>query len=287
MQMTAAGVVTVVVLVAATAAAVLGGGSSGGGFGGGDSGGGFGGGSSGGGFGGGDSGGGFGGGSGGGSASSKVPTGWMSYTLNSNSTQTSSNSHFSSSASAGWSIPIFGYRGSSSTDTEKSSGTASSSQNLVISCELMTVTIERPWLNDLLFKANDWHMNGEKAGWVSKADALDPAKSLAAAKEQEKTGRPSELLPIIPTAFVVAKNVKITGNWSSSDKSSLHEATTSSSDSWNFGPFYSSPRSSSSSSDDESSSNSSFDGETLSIPDMQIVAWINELVPFCPPKDSP
>ena len=88
------------------------------------------------------------------------------------------------------------------------------------------------------FKANNWHMNGEKAGWISKADSLDPVKSKAANAVLNVPGQATELLPIIPTAFVLARNVTIKGNWSDSDKKTLHDVNTSTAATWSVGPFF-------------------------------------------------
>ena len=95
--------------------------------------------------------GGFGGSSDSGQSSSTKPPGWMSYSLNSNSAKSSTSSYYTKSHDSGWVVPVFFAWGGADDDDKHTTDTSSSSENLTIKCELLTVTLERPWLNDLLF----------------------------------------------------------------------------------------------------------------------------------------
>lgn len=197
--------------------------------------------------------------------------GWMSFTLNSNYLYTSDSSYYKQTqGSAGSSfLGLISWGGSGgSKKTEKHHNMQGN--NLSIACEMLTVTIERPWMNDALFKTSNWYELGQSKYWVSNGK-LDKANR-------------NTMMPVIPTAFVLVKNVSITANWTTQDSSALSTAV-SSSGGFSFGPFHGGGSGKSGST--SSSSSSSFSGGTLSIPNPQIVAWVNEITPPSPLENSP
>lgn len=137
-----------------------------------------------------------------------------------------------------------------------------------LSAEIAVVRIVRPWLNDLIFKINSWYTNMCNAHGISIGELT---------KEQL-------ILPLIPTAFVVARNVAIKADWSSDDKQHVEDAITSKA-SVGWGPFSVSGSFSHSSSSDFHKS--TFDGSTLKIPGIQIIAWVSEITPNSPQENPP
>lgn len=134
--------------------------------------------------------------------------------------------------------------------------------------EIAVVRIFRPWLNDLIFKMNSWYTNMTNAHGISIG----------------KLTSDRLILPLIPTGFVVARNVEITADWSSDDKKHVEDSiSTKASVGW--GPFSVCGSYSHSSSSDYHKS--TFDGGTLKIPGIQIIAWISEITPDSPPENSP
>lgn len=137
-----------------------------------------------------------------------------------------------------------------------------------LNAEIAVVRIFRPWLNDLIFKMNSWYTNMADAHGISIGELT--SKQL--------------ILPLIPTGFVVARNVSITADWSSDDKKHVEDAVTSKA-SVGWGPFSVSGSFSHSSSSDYHKS--TFDGGTLKIPGIQIIAWISEITPNSPQESAP
>ncbi len=138
-----------------------------------------------------------------------------------------------------------------------------------LSADIAVVRIFRPWLNDLIFKANSWY--------TDMCNAHEISIGKLTSDQQLK-------LPLIPTAFVVARNVEITADWSSDDKKHVEDSiTTKASIGW--GPFCVSGSYSHSSSSDYHKS--TFEGGTLKIPGIQIIAWVSEITPDSPQENPP
>lgn len=72
-------------------------------------------------------------------------------------------------------------------------------RELTVRFDALVVRVERPWLRPVLFTRDDWTLGaGESPGTVSSGLCLQD--------------RPDALLPLIPTAFVVIKNLEARGN---------------------------------------------------------------------------
>jgi hypothetical protein len=146
--------------------------------------------------------------------------------------------------------------GSVATQPVQSKPVTSSSLKLTMSC--LRVTIRRDWMNPLLLQLGDWSIDGVPAGTLSNG-----------ATDSTNTG-PFALLPL---SFIVVRNVAITGTWSADDKGFATQATTPG-NVVAFGPLTLS---------NAASSQSTFDGATLTVPGMQIVAWGCQPTPKLPP----
>jgi hypothetical protein len=178
--------------------------------------------------------------------------------------QQSSYSSYSSGASASWGLWSVG---GGVSGQHEDSHYHMDSDTFQLDADIAVVQVNRPWFNDLLFRMNSWYIDSANKGGISNGTLKDNDKGL---------------LPLCPNAFVIARNVKITANWSTQDKSHVMDSiTTKASVGW--GPFAVSGSYSNSSSSDYF--NSTFNGGTLEIPGIQIVAWVNEIIPFSAPLD--
>lgn len=180
-----------------------------------------------------------------------------------NKTASTSATKYAASASGSWGL--WHASGGVSGSTEKQTSHMDA-ENLTLEAELINVTIKRSWFNPLLLKMQEWYMNGITEGGISNAQV------------ENLLG----IMSIIPTGFVVARNVKITADFSSEDQSFVSKSiSTQASGGW--GPFSVSGSYSHSSTD--SKYQAKFDGGTLELPGLQLIGWINSIMPFSPPMD--
>lgn len=138
-----------------------------------------------------------------------------------------------------------------------------------LSAKLGVVSIYRPWLHEFIFAMNGWYVDGKPQGGISTGALANNTNSL---------------LPLIPTAFIVARDIAITADFTSEDKQHIASATSGSA-SVGWGPFSVSGNYSHSESHD--TFKSTFDGGTLKIPGIQIIAWLSEIVPNSAPMSTP
>lgn len=215
----------------------------------------------------------------------------------------------SSSTSAGGGGMIFGITfgggGSSTSSSDQSGAAGSGSQHYAFGSQMSNVNIKfeygmcdikRPWMLAELFQVDGWYLPGEKAGTVSDGTLSG----------QEKDN--VHLLPMIPTQFLVVRNVKITANgwgeagdqmaqYSRQQQSNGSSSSSSASGAVGFlgiGAEASHQQSNYSGSNVYGSANSaawSYRGNhafgELDIPGAQIVGFVGEILPKSPRVDSP
>ena len=147
--------------------------------------------------------------------------------------------------------------------------------DLEISLSYGTVTINRPWLDTLLFDLNNWFLVGNaKKGSIStgKMNQVFP-----------QTGA-NNWLPIIPKKMIVIKDLVIKSKQFKKHYDALNTDFKSGT-SVGYGPFKLSGGYS------HSKSNTKFEaesiGEGLSIKGAQIIGWVSNLVQMCPKIDAP
>jgi hypothetical protein len=209
-------------------------------------------------------------------ASYAMPTNWcdptcqgVQLTLSSKSLATSTSERASeySSTSKG----IFWWGGKADDRKDNTESASMSDSEFELSAELIIVRIRRPWLNSMLFSMTSWSMKGSEPNKVSNG---------------KLKGNESALLPLIPTAFVVAKNVSIkvklteqeTSRFTSEDSST--ETTR-----WGWGPFggggqYRKTRAGG------DTFRSNYSNGVLKLPGLQVIAWISTITPPSPPDKA-
>lgn len=194
-------------------------------------------------------------------------TEWTAVTINSGSLRTSEHSDFSQTTAGGrasWGLWSFGGGfGHESSNQFMSNET----QSLSVSFKFARVTIDRPWYNNLLFSVKGWKTAAYDAGMISNGT-----------KSQDKLP-----FPMLSTSFIVVRDVKISASWSK-EESSMISSKISGSASAGWGPFAISGSYSHASTDKNFAS--SFDGKTITNNGLQIIGWVNTIIPSCPPPLS-
>lgn len=218
----------------------------------------------------------------------------------------------SSSGSAGLSIFGFGFSGSyGEADSQShdafsdtaSDGThiSSDASELSVSLQYGLAEIARPWLVTDLFQMKNWYLRGEKKGAISDGTIDGQVKDT------------THKLPMIPTHFLVIRNVRITTSQWGSVRDTLNSYWSSHTDTASqgsssvgasvsipvWGPLaltggyshsdshYQGDFKDEDGNEVHDDSGSWFEGDTLVINGAQIVAYCGEIIPFAPPLDDP
>ncbi len=146
----------------------------------------------------------------------------------------------------------------------------STSENISLSFKLATIAIQRPWLDATIFGLDAWSYQGQPAGKISSGKF--PGKDPDLLKRT---------MPYIPSSFVIAKDIKVSGKWSEQDKK-IVDSSLESSASVGIGPFSISGDYSSKSHTEHFHSTDS-DG-TFTVPGAQIIGFINTITPYAAPE---
>lgn len=193
-------------------------------------------------------------------------TGWTSYDSAASTVATSNTSDYKSyGGSAGFNLGLFSIGGSAG-HTSQSQHASAETTNLRISFSYTLVTIRRPWMTSNLLGTKGWNLgNLFSRGKVSAGG---------------KANQGSSVMPLLPTSFVVVKDVVISASWSKSDMD-LIKSKTSGGGGFAIGPFsiggtYASSRS-------KQTYSAAFTGGTIRVPGVQIIGVISQIVPLCPP----
>lgn len=207
-----------------------------------------------------------------------MPTNWAdesavanlsALTLDSSNLNTSADSTYTSyGGGASWGGGLWSVGGSYD-HNEGATHSHMDANHLKLSAKIGVVRIFRPWLHEFIFRMNGWFIDSTDKGGISQGTLANNENGL---------------LPLIPTAFVFARDVQISGDFSSEDKSHFESSTTSSAN-VGWGPFSVSGHYAHSESKD--TFNSTLNGGTLTIPGIQIIAWISEIVPYSAPLSKP
>lgn len=182
----------------------------------------------------------------------------------------SKNASWSGSAGADFGVWRVGGAadGSSTEKYENSEDT-----DIELKFEYMRVAVRRPWLISDIFMYRFWTYN-TAFGFRAVSEGFDPGA-------MPPLG-PKGLMPVLPTNFVVARNVSISASFSAAEKSFV-SSTLSGSVSGGWGPF--SARGSYSTTTTKEDVIGSFDGTTLRIANPQIIGLMGILLPRSPNPD--
>src|SRR5947209_4083266 len=139
--------------------------------------------------------------------------------------------------------------------SEVHSAVSTDTKNVRASFDFIRVGVVRPWYDASLAQLPGWSIGGFPAGKLSNGSA---------------TANPGTF-PMRVVAFVAVRNLTISAAWSTEDANMAQLATTSS-DAAALSGFRV-----------DKSLGSSFDGATLRIPGLQIIAWLCVVNPLMPP----
>lgn len=182
-------------------------------------------------------------------------------------TQTDYYSAYGGGASFNWGLWSVGGSGGY---TKMEHTEHSTSNDMVVSFKVGRIQIERPWMDMNFFKLGGWYLSGQKKGTISKGIAPNTD---------------AELLPQIPTQFLVAREITISASWSERDKEIIQESMKAGA-SVGWGCFKISGSYERSTRTEEF--HSKFEGNTIKVPGIQIIGFISSIpTPECPPIDSP
>lgn len=193
-------------------------------------------------------------------------TGWTTYDSATSSVATSNTSDYTSyGGSAGFSLGLFSIGGSAGHSSQSQHVSAETS-GLRISFAYTLVTIRRPWLTFNLLGTPGWNTGN-----------LFPKAKVS---NGTKKNQDASVMPLLPTSFVVVKDVVISASWSKSDLD-LIKSKTSGGGGFSIGPFsiggtYASSRS-------KETYAAAITGGTIRVPGVQIIGVISQVVPLSPP----
>jgi hypothetical protein len=140
-------------------------------------------------------------------------------------------------------------------------------RDLRISFRFQRVQIIRPWLQSMLLRLGSWSQPGQKRNAYSTGSVEDNTGSF----------------PLLPVAMLVARDVEITAAWSGDDQALL-ETSIAEGSRLALGPFVLSGSYGEGSREYRVAS--SLDGKTIRVPGPQLIGWIGEVLPACPPLDG-
>lgn len=208
-----------------------------------------------------------------------IPSNWFSSNDNSgwttikvsagNSVANSSSDYKSFGASAGFSLGIWSV-GAKAGGSWSSQHFSSETKNLSFEFSYKFVGIRRPWMAFHLLDTKTWNLGNfsPKKGGISNGSKVQK----------------NSMWPLMPTGFVVVKGVKIKASWAKSDWDKM-QSTLSAGGQVGIGPF--TIGGSYSQSHSNETWKSAFANGEITVPGVQIIGWMNSIVPFCAPENMP
>jgi hypothetical protein len=194
--------------------------------------------------------------------------GFSKLTLSSSNLNTSqSSSSHGWNAGGSWSGGLWSVKAQTGGSTNSSNYHMDADQ-FTLTAEIAVVRVMRPWFNDLIFRMNGWYIDSRNKFGISNGQI---------------EGNGGNMMPIFPTAFIVARNIQIQGNFSTQDQSHF-DLSVNASTSVGWGPFQVSGSYSHSQSED--TFKSTFNNGVLSIPGIQVIGWVNQITPASAPLNS-
>ena len=196
--------------------------------------------------------------------------GWTKFTFNQQDFQKQTKLT-STSAGGGVGVAYGLWLASGGADYSKTTSySKSSTTDISISVELMRVVIDRPWFDPLVLRSRAWRWGINNLGAIS--DGADPSTGAT----------PHGDMPLLPTDLVLARNLEISGQFSSEEQRMVRTMLEVQA-SVGYGPFSIKGHYGRSSS--EESSHATMTGTTITNPDVQVIGWFCEVLPMVPNPD--
>lgn len=144
--------------------------------------------------------------------------------------------------------------------------------DLSFECELMRVTVNRPWMNPLIFGSRAW-----------KFDEAAPSAKYSTGGSIKNVIKPTGVFVTVPTTVILARNVKIIGKFQSTIEEQMKREIAANA-SLGIGPFTISGRVSYK--DTSHQIKGTIAGNTIEAKDVQIIAAISQVLPELPNPDT-
>lgn len=140
-------------------------------------------------------------------------------------------------------------------------------KNLRITFGFQRVQIIRPWLQGMLLRLGSWSQSGQARHTYSTGSVTENPGSF----------------PLLPVAMIVARDVQITADWSPEDQA-LYSWYIKAGKRLALGPFALSGTYRCRAG--EHRLQTIAEGATIKVPGLQLIGWVSEVVPACPPRDG-
>lgn len=190
---------------------------------------------------------------------------WSSVTIQSDNLRTSEHSDFSKITAGGqarWGMWNFG---ASFDKSDEHQSMNKNTEHLSVKFKFCKVQINRPWYNHLIFSLGGWSLgNSVKKSGFSNGHKDQPL---------------GNIFPLLPTSFIAIRDLEISADFAK-EEASMISSKIAGKTSFGWGPFCISGSYEHGSSDKKFAS--SFDGKTIRNNGLQIIGWINALVPESP-----
>jgi len=144
-----------------------------------------------------------------------------------------------------------------------------------LSFEVTRVELDRPWMNDFVFQSRAWR-------WLNSAPLGSANQNISDGADAAHGQMPKGLMPFVPTALLLARNVTLTGGWSSDLKTTFNSQT-SAGGSIGWGPFSFGGRTNSS--ENSSYTKANVVGNTITFGAPQIIGYFVQVLPPSPFPD--
>jgi hypothetical protein len=142
--------------------------------------------------------------------------------------------------------------------------------DITITCKIAKVNIVRPWFDETLFRSDNWYTNlkgNDDTLYISNGK-LDSTNA-------------DNVLPMYPVAFIVARDIVITANFTKEDQEIITQSASASARA-SYGPFSISGGYEYGNKTDHFESKVS-DG-ALRVPGMQVIGWVSRVMPPSPKR---
>ncbi|MGZ3921912.1 MAG: hypothetical protein ACXVC7_16550, partial [Bacteroidia bacterium] len=145
--------------------------------------------------------------------------------------------------------------------------------NLNLSFDILRVSIDLPWMDGTLFESGAWD-------WAR--STVYPGQLISTGANYQKGEAPTGLMPFVPTAILLARNVELTADWSFDLNDTVNKVS-SGGGSIGFGPFRLGGRTNKS--DSSTHIIGKANGNTITFGNPQVIGYFVQVLPKSPNRD--
>ena len=157
--------------------------------------------------------------------------------------------------------------GASASSTTETYHMDTETHSISVKFKYQLVTIDRPWMREFLFKLPGWSLGAN----------FPPGK----VSNGTKVNQGDSLMPLLPESFVVIRDLEISAKWGKTDLDQIKKSV---SGGGSVGFLCFSLSGSYSHSSSSSTYKAKFENGVISSSGLQIIGWINNVIPFSAPR---